>query len=113
LQFNYPQASIQDAQATEEAFSPQKRTSNTSKHEIFVGHFCPPGSRSADLINPDPIQIRIQNTAPSQGILFWRQEMEVTQLQNYTIGIGIPAELHHTLTKQRSEITPILLEQFL
>ncbi len=37
-------------QATVEAFSPQKRTSSTSKYEIlliflcFVGHFCPPGS---------------------------------------------------------------------
>ncbi len=29
-----PKASIKDSQATEEAFSPQKRTSSTSKHEI-------------------------------------------------------------------------------
>ncbi len=49
LQFTYPQAS-QDAQATGETFSPQKRTSSTSKDEnsvlfsIFWGHFCPPGS---------------------------------------------------------------------
>jgi hypothetical protein len=34
LQFTYPYASIKDAQATGEAFSPQKRTSITSKHEI-------------------------------------------------------------------------------
>jgi hypothetical protein len=53
LQFTYPYASIKDAQATGEAFSLQKRTSSTSKHEnsllfsIFVGHFCPPGSGSA------------------------------------------------------------------
>ncbi len=39
-----------NVQVTEEAFSSQKRPSNTSKHEIFqffftfVGHFCPPGS---------------------------------------------------------------------
>ena len=52
-------------QATGEAFSPQKRTSNTSKREIseffsiFVGHFCPAGS----WFNPDPIQIRSRNTA--------------------------------------------------
>jgi hypothetical protein len=52
LQFTYPWASIKDTQATEEAFSPQKRTSSTSKHEnsllfsIFVGHFCPPGTGS-------------------------------------------------------------------
>jgi hypothetical protein len=39
-------------QATGEAFSPQKRTSSTSKNEMFVGHFCPPGfgSRSAELV---------------------------------------------------------------
>jgi hypothetical protein len=34
LQFTYPWASIKDYQATEEPFSPQKRTSSTSKHEI-------------------------------------------------------------------------------
>jgi hypothetical protein len=45
LQFTFPYASIKDAQATGEAFSPQKRTSSTSKHEnsvlfsIFVGLF--------------------------------------------------------------------------
>jgi hypothetical protein len=45
-------ASIKNAQATGEAFSPQKRTSNTSKHEIsllfsfFVGYFA--------LLDPDP-----------------------------------------------------------
>jgi hypothetical protein len=33
LQFTYPYASIKDAQATGEAFNPQKRTSSTSKHE--------------------------------------------------------------------------------
>jgi hypothetical protein len=44
LQFTY-------VQATREAFSPQKRTFSTSKNEIyklfsmFVGNFCPPGSR--------------------------------------------------------------------
>ncbi len=44
---------MKDAQATGEAFSPQKRTSSTTKHEnsvlfsIFVGHFCPPGTGSA------------------------------------------------------------------
>ncbi len=48
--------------ATEEAYSPQKRTSSTSKHDIslffsiFVGQFCPPGSGygSTLLRNPDP-----------------------------------------------------------
>jgi hypothetical protein len=54
LKFTYPKASIKDAQATVEAFSPQKRTSSTSKHEnsvlfsIFVGHFGPPGSGSSN-----------------------------------------------------------------
>ncbi len=61
-----PQASIKDVLATREAFSPQKRTSSTSKHEIFifsicVGHFCSP--RSTDLIesgsNPDPKHCKI------------------------------------------------------
>jgi hypothetical protein len=33
LQFTYPQVSIKDAQATGEAFSPQKTTSSTLKHE--------------------------------------------------------------------------------
>ncbi len=33
LQFTYPYASIKDVQATGEAFSHQKRTSSTSKHE--------------------------------------------------------------------------------
>jgi hypothetical protein len=69
LQFTYPEASIKDFQDTEEAFSPQKRTSTTSKHDFlffstFVGHFCPPGSGSGstDLIesgsylDPDPKQ---------------------------------------------------------
>jgi hypothetical protein len=52
LQFTYPWASIKDAQATGEAFSPQKRTSSTSKNEnsvlfsIFLGHF--------SLLDPDP-----------------------------------------------------------
>jgi hypothetical protein len=51
----YPLASIKDVQATGEAFSPQKRTSSTSKHEIsqlcfyYCGHFCTPGSRSETL----------------------------------------------------------------
>jgi len=41
---------MQNFQAAGEAFSPPKRSSSSSKHEIssifpfFVGHFCPPGS---------------------------------------------------------------------
>ncbi len=52
LQFTYPQASIKNVQVTEEAFSSQKRPSNTSKHDFFkffstfVGHFA--------LLDPDP-----------------------------------------------------------
>ncbi len=34
LHFTYPQAFIKDVQDTGEAFSPEKRTSSTSKHEI-------------------------------------------------------------------------------
>ncbi len=40
----YQKASRMDFQATEEAFSPQKRTSRTSKHEF--SYFCPPGCGS-------------------------------------------------------------------
>jgi hypothetical protein len=35
LQFTYPQASIKYVQVTEEAFSSQKRPSNTTKHELL------------------------------------------------------------------------------
>jgi hypothetical protein len=42
----FPRPPIKDVQAAEEAFSPQKRTSSTSTHEIYLGHFCPPGSGS-------------------------------------------------------------------
>ncbi len=34
LQFTYPYASIKNVQVTEEAFSSQKRPSNTSEHEL-------------------------------------------------------------------------------
>ncbi len=64
-------------QSTEEAFSPQKRTSSTSKNEIyqffsmFVGHFVPRGSGSnqdpdtapGTPSNPDRIWTRIRSTA--------------------------------------------------
>ena len=52
-----------DAQATGEAFSPQKRRCSTSKHEnslrffsIFVGHFAllDPDPDPATQINADP-----------------------------------------------------------
>jgi hypothetical protein len=64
LQFTYPYASINNVQVTEEAFSSQKRPSNTTKHDLltffstFVGHFCPPGStdpiESGSNTDPDP-----------------------------------------------------------
>jgi hypothetical protein len=71
LQFTYPYASIKDVKATGEAFSPQKKPSSTSRHEIsklfsiFVGQICPhesgskSGSGSTDQIesgskDPDP-----------------------------------------------------------
>jgi hypothetical protein len=34
LQFTYPYTSFKDVQVTDEAFSSQKRTSSTLKHEI-------------------------------------------------------------------------------
>jgi hypothetical protein len=52
VKFIYPLGLQKDIQATEEASSPQKRTSSTSKHEIskyfstFMGHFC--------LLDPEP-----------------------------------------------------------
>jgi hypothetical protein len=65
LQFTYPWASIKDVQATKEAFSPQKRTFSTLKHEItatfpsFWDHFCLPGSGFGSAC---PIRIRIHPT---------------------------------------------------
>jgi hypothetical protein len=35
LQFALPPASLKDIKATGDAFSPQKRTSSTSKNEIY------------------------------------------------------------------------------
>jgi hypothetical protein len=61
LHFTYTKASIKDAQATREAFSPQKRKSSISKNMnfptffYFVGHFCPPGLIASGYDpNPDP-----------------------------------------------------------
>jgi hypothetical protein len=59
-----------------EAFSLQKRTSSTSKHEnsllfsIFMGHFCPPGSGS---ISAFKTWIRIQRSyaSPDPQPWFW------------------------------------------
>jgi hypothetical protein len=67
-------ASIKYVQITEEAFSSQKRPSNTSKHELlqiffyFCGSFLPswiririPGPDPLARLNPDPFRIRIRN----------------------------------------------------
>ncbi len=64
LQFTFPWASIQEAQATGEAFRPQKRTSRTTKREIsllfsiFVGHFvlldANPDPATQINVDPDP-----------------------------------------------------------
>jgi hypothetical protein len=62
LQFNYPWASIKDAQATGETFSSQKRTSITLKDENSVffflgGSFLPSGIRIRIrnlYVDPDP-----------------------------------------------------------
>ncbi len=71
LQFTYPKASIKNVQVTEEAFSCQKRPSNTSKHEpvkqisTFGGHFCPPGSGSGfPNTDPDPLTRLNPDTDP-------------------------------------------------
>ncbi len=67
----YLSLGLHDVQLTKEAFSSQKRTSSTSKHEIFeffsnfLGLFCPTGSGSGFRIRiqfrihwPDWIQIQ-------------------------------------------------------
>ncbi len=73
LQFTYPQASIKDVQATEEAFSLQKRTSSISKHEIslFFFYFC--GSLLPSWIrtpNTDPLALlnRIQSRCGTETL---------------------------------------------
>jgi hypothetical protein len=61
---------LKGVQAKEEAFSPQQRTSSTSKNEIhelfstFVGQLCPPGSGSRDRTYSE--SIRIHNIAWSK-----------------------------------------------
>ncbi len=67
LQFTYPQASIKNVQVSEEAFSSQKRPSNTSKHELLknvlllwvIFAFLVPDPDPLTRLNPDPIRIRI------------------------------------------------------
>jgi hypothetical protein len=53
LQFTFPLASIKDSQATGEAFSPQKRTSSTSKEKKILSFFQFFGVIFA-LLDPDP-----------------------------------------------------------
>ncbi len=72
LQSTYPKASIKHVQAIEEAFSPQKRTSSTSKRKflnfsIFVGNFCPPGSGSSFRIHR-PNWVWIQSGSGSETL---------------------------------------------
>ncbi len=55
----YPLPSIKDVEVTEEAFSSQKRTSSTTKHEIkffstILGHFCPDSEYESGS-NLDPV----------------------------------------------------------
>jgi hypothetical protein len=60
FQFTYP--SIKDAQATGKSFSPQKRTSSTSKHEIF--YFILFLWIIFALLDPDPVaQINVDPVA--------------------------------------------------
>jgi hypothetical protein len=60
LQFTYPYASIKDVQSTGEAFSPQKRTSNTSEWNVLT-FFYFRGSSFA-LLDSDLIRIQESNT---------------------------------------------------
>ncbi len=85
LRFPYPLASLKNVQATEEAFSPQKRTSSTLKNEIywlsniFVGHFWLHGSGSRDPIESTTLLFEVQwNTSWPFLIVqidFWRVEL--------------------------------------
>ncbi len=70
LQFTYPLASIKGAQVTKEAFSSQKRTSSTAKHEI--SYFLLLWVIFA-LLDPDPLRIRIRNPGlcPLFGLSWW------------------------------------------
>ncbi len=71
LQFTYPKASIKNVQVTEEAFSSQKKPSNTSKHELInfflllwvIFALLDPDPLTR--INPDPIRIRIRIRNPA------------------------------------------------
>jgi hypothetical protein len=66
--------SIKDVQASGEAFSRQKRTSSTSKDEIyqvfyiFLGHFCPLGSGSGLRI-PTPFESVAGSTTLVLGLI--------------------------------------------
>jgi hypothetical protein len=93
--------SLKDVQVTKEAFSSRKRTSSTSKYEIFsffstfVGHFCPPGSGSDWDPDPQPCLL------VSQALVLWsRQVPKETRgfrLTRPTVHIFywlIPAMLH-------------------
>ncbi len=75
-----PRPFIKYVQVIEEAFSSQKRPSNTSKHELFFyfcGSFLPswiririPNPDPQARLNPDPIRIRIRNP----GLDCWRKK---------------------------------------
>ncbi len=66
--FTYPYSSIKDAKTTGEAFSPQKRTSGTSKHEgtffYICGSFLPSWIRIQQL---KLMRIRIHNPEWGRG----------------------------------------------
>jgi hypothetical protein len=74
LQFIYSQASIKSFQATGKAFSPQKKTSSTSKNvtyklfPIFVGHFCHPGSGSRNHIESGSGSTTLKETFPRTAL---------------------------------------------
>jgi hypothetical protein len=106
LQFTYPYVSIKDVQATEEAFSPQKRTSSTFKNKIinffyYCGSFLPcwirihirnPGldTDPGTPLNPDPIRIRIHNTAKKWKNLASFRKIMISPLKETSECVNCP-----------------------
>jgi hypothetical protein len=84
-----PRASIKNVQVTEEAFSSQKRSSNTSKHELlksflllcFIFALLDPDPLSR--LNPDPTATLFATLFVCSGevyFLFWGRRDFVTSL---------------------------------
>jgi hypothetical protein len=107
FQFTYPYVSIKDAEATGEAFGPQKKTAlqNISLlFSIFVGHFCPPGSGSSNSNECGTMRIRIESASSA-----WRAAPAFRSAANSTAESGrravamtrVPAVFKNPRTKPR------------